>query len=157
MARSPSPNGYRSRSRSRSRGRSYYSRSPAPRRSASRSRSPSRASASRSPVSRRNGRQRDSRSPSPLNREPAGRGRSRSRSESPAQGTKVSFPARGFAPRLRSPVGQIVVEKLTKNVNEEHLHEIFGEYGQIRDMDLPIGRFSEYSGPHEAATGRNEG
>jgi hypothetical protein len=33
-----------------------------------------------------------------------------------------------------------VIEKLTKNVNEEHLREIFGVYGQIRDLDMPINR-----------------
>jgi RNA recognition motif-containing protein len=33
---------------------------------------------------------------------------------------------------------QIVVEKLTKNVNESHLHEIFGQFGRIKDLDLPM-------------------
>ncbi|KAK4124793.1 RNA-binding domain-containing protein [Parathielavia appendiculata] len=35
---------------------------------------------------------------------------------------------------------EIVVERLTKNVNEDHLYEIFGQYGEIEDLDLPIGR-----------------
>jgi RNA-binding protein with serine-rich domain 1 len=35
---------------------------------------------------------------------------------------------------------QIVVERLTKNVNEDHLYEIFGEFGHIKDLDLPINR-----------------
>ncbi|KAI9836077.1 MAG: hypothetical protein M1819_001691 [Sarea resinae] len=35
---------------------------------------------------------------------------------------------------------KIVVEKLTKNVKEGHLREIFGAYGSIRDLDLPINR-----------------
>ena len=35
---------------------------------------------------------------------------------------------------------QIVVEKLTKNVNEAHLREIFGAYGPIKDIDLPMNR-----------------
>ncbi|KAL1636525.1 hypothetical protein SLS56_001108 [Neofusicoccum ribis] len=34
----------------------------------------------------------------------------------------------------------IVVEKLTKNVNEDHLREIFGAYGRIQDLDMPINR-----------------
>ena len=38
---------------------------------------------------------------------------------------------------------KVVVERLSKNVEEEHLREMFGEYGTILDMDLPIGRFSE--------------
>ncbi|KAK4117866.1 RNA-binding domain-containing protein [Canariomyces notabilis] len=36
--------------------------------------------------------------------------------------------------------GQIVVERLTKNVNEDHLFEIFGQYGEIDDLDLPLNR-----------------
>lgn len=35
---------------------------------------------------------------------------------------------------------QLVVEKLTKNVNENHLHEIFGAYGPIKDLELPMNR-----------------
>ncbi|KAJ9148205.1 hypothetical protein NKR19_g5968 [Coniochaeta hoffmannii] len=42
--------------------------------------------------------------------------------------------------RPRSRSTKIVVERLTKNVNEDHLYEIFGEYGQIRDLDLPMNR-----------------
>ncbi|KAL8678521.1 MAG: hypothetical protein Q9186_005129 [Xanthomendoza sp. 1 TL-2023] len=34
----------------------------------------------------------------------------------------------------------IVVEKLTKNVNENHLREIFGSYGPIKDLDLPMNK-----------------
>ncbi|KAK2033830.1 hypothetical protein LX32DRAFT_649005 [Colletotrichum zoysiae] len=34
----------------------------------------------------------------------------------------------------------IVVERLTKNINEDHLEEIFGQYGRIKDLDLPINR-----------------
>ncbi|KAI4249192.1 MAG: hypothetical protein L6R40_000650 [Gallowayella cf. fulva] len=34
----------------------------------------------------------------------------------------------------------IVVEKLTKNVNEHHLREIFGSYGPIKDLDLPMNK-----------------
>jgi RNA-binding protein with serine-rich domain 1 len=42
----------------------------------------------------------------------------------------------------RSPSrhGKIVVEKLTKNVNEAHLREIFGSYGQIESLDMPMNR-----------------
>ncbi|KAK5636907.1 hypothetical protein RRF57_012619 [Xylaria bambusicola] len=34
----------------------------------------------------------------------------------------------------------IVVEKLSKTINEDHLYEIFGQYGTIRDLDLPMSR-----------------
>ncbi|KAG6367647.1 hypothetical protein INS49_001840 [Diaporthe citri] len=50
------------------------------------------------------------------------RSRSRTRSESPLKSTKI------------------VVERLTKNVTEEHLREIFGQYGPIDDMDVPLSR-----------------
>ncbi|KAF2687146.1 RNA-binding domain-containing protein [Lentithecium fluviatile CBS 122367] len=33
---------------------------------------------------------------------------------------------------------QIVVEQLSKNVNEGHLREIFGKYGPIKDLSLPM-------------------
>ncbi|KAL2415806.1 hypothetical protein ABEF95_012167 [Exophiala dermatitidis] len=35
---------------------------------------------------------------------------------------------------------KIVVEKLTKNVTEAHLREIFGSYGRIESIDLPLNR-----------------
>lgn len=38
---------------------------------------------------------------------------------------------------------QIVVERLTKNINEDHLREIFGQYGAIEDLDLPMNRQCE--------------
>lgn len=50
-------------------------------------------------------------------------------------------------PRVRRLVAQttdtgkqIVVERLTKNVTEDHLREIFGQYGEIHDMDVPLSR-----------------
>ncbi|KAL4758424.1 RNA-binding protein with serine-rich domain 1 [Aspergillus foveolatus] len=94
-----------------------------PRRSVSpRSRSSSRTT-SRSPVSEgsvggRNGQRSASRSRSRTRI----RGRSYSRSQSP--------------PSQRS--SKIVVEKLTKNVTEPHLLEIFGSFGEIQSIDLPV-------------------
>ncbi|KAI5867385.1 RNA-binding domain-containing protein [Durotheca rogersii] len=102
---------YRSPSRDR-----YVSRSPTPRSRYSRSPSPVRRrrspTRSQSPVPRRNGRFRS-----------ASRSRSRDRdvrgrSESPLRGST----------------------KLTKTINEDHLHEIFGQYGIIRDLDMPMNR-----------------
>ncbi|KEY65745.1 hypothetical protein S7711_05575 [Stachybotrys chartarum IBT 7711] len=40
---------------------------------------------------------------------------------------------------LRAPKF-IVVERLSKNINEDHLYEIFGQFGPIKDLDLPINR-----------------
>lgn len=39
---------------------------------------------------------------------------------------------------------QIVVEQLTKNVNEGHLREIFGNYGPIKDLKLPLNPACKY-------------
>ncbi|KAI5287310.1 hypothetical protein KEM54_006084 [Ascosphaera aggregata] len=89
-----------------------------------------------------------SRSPTP----PPERRRSYSRSLSPSRSRSVS---RSLSPRKdrlyrdrsisRSPVrerpqtsSKIVVEKLTKNVTEAHLHEIFGEFGDIQSLELPM-------------------
>ncbi|KAJ4153970.1 hypothetical protein LMH87_010435 [Akanthomyces muscarius] len=35
---------------------------------------------------------------------------------------------------------KIVVERLTKTINEDHLYEIFGKFGRIKDLDLPVNR-----------------
>jgi RNA-binding protein with serine-rich domain 1 len=43
------------------------------------------------------------------------------------------------------PGGQIVVERLSKNVNEDHLFEIFGQFGPIYDLDLPMNRTCQLS------------
>ncbi|OAA47076.1 Nucleotide-binding, alpha-beta plait [Metarhizium rileyi] len=118
----------RSRSPSRVRQRSL-TRSMSPRsddsRSARRRRYDSRSPSTRSitPPPRRNGPRDDSRSWS------RGRGRdSREPSESPlARSTKVSSEP-------------IVVERLSKNINEDHLLEIFGQFGPIKDLDLPMNR-----------------
>ncbi|KAI9651869.1 MAG: hypothetical protein M1831_007534 [Alyxoria varia] len=42
--------------------------------------------------------------------------------------------------RSRSPAKstKIVVEKLTKNVMEDHLRELFGSFGVIREIDMPM-------------------
>ncbi|KAL2134981.1 hypothetical protein VTI74DRAFT_10208 [Chaetomium olivicolor] len=127
----------RSRSRSRSRTpRSQYSRSP----SMDRRRSYDRDA--RSPA--RNGRHR-SRSHSrgrSVSRTPSrSRGRSRTRSYSRDRSySRSRSRSRSDSPRMKST--KIVVERLTKNVNEDHLYEIFGQYGEIDDLDLPVNRSS---------------
>jgi len=43
-----------------------------------------------------------------------------------------------------------VIEKLTKNVTEGHLREIFGSYGRIESVDLPLNKqcmFSSVNNP----------
>ncbi|KAL7621018.1 hypothetical protein AAE478_008330 [Parahypoxylon ruwenzoriense] len=112
----------------------YGSRSPTPK---------SRYSRSPSPVRRRRS---PTRSPSPTSRR-NGRFRSESRSLSRARDARD---ARG---RSESPLRgstKIVVEKLTKTINEDHLHEIFGQYGPIRDLDMPMNRPSYILYVHEA-------
>ncbi|KAI0532465.1 hypothetical protein GGR58DRAFT_179029 [Xylaria digitata] len=98
-----------------------HSRSPTP---------PSRYSASPSPRRRRY----SSASPPPSHANNNGNYRSpESRSPSPSRGRGESrSPLRGST--------KIVVEKLSKTINEDHLYEIFGQYGAIRDLDLPMSR-----------------
>ncbi|KAL1841728.1 hypothetical protein VTJ49DRAFT_6642 [Mycothermus thermophilus] len=98
-------------------------------RSRTRSRSPTpRSRRSRSPsMDRRRSDSRDDYSRSPA-RNGRGRSWSRGRTIRVAEATVVLG------------AGLIVVERLTKNVNEDHLYEIFGEYGEIDDLDLPISR-----------------
>ncbi|KIW20023.1 hypothetical protein PV08_00598 [Exophiala spinifera] len=112
----------------------HYSRSPAGRRSPS-PRSGSR-SYSRSPPSRdgRNGHARG-RSTSA----------SSSRSRSPSRGDRRSYRNRSYTrspsrESRRAQSSKIVVEKLTKNVTEAHLREIFGSYGRIESIDLPLNK-----------------
>ncbi|MCJ1431133.1 hypothetical protein MMC27_000484 [Xylographa pallens] len=57
--------------------------------------------------------------------------------------TRAVLAALHLYQRVRRYVTRIiVVEKLTKNVNEAHLREIFGAYGPIREVDLPMNRQS---------------
>ncbi|OAQ67174.1 nucleotide-binding, alpha-beta plait [Pochonia chlamydosporia 170] len=113
-SRSPSRDRQRSLTRSMS-PRSDDSRSPRRRRSYD-SRSPSR---SMTPPPRRNGRYRSN-----------SRSRSRGRGRDSRDGSS--------SPLTRST--KIVVERLSKNINEDHLYEIFGQFGPIKDLDLPINR-----------------
>ncbi|KAJ5778569.1 hypothetical protein N7520_001815 [Penicillium odoratum] len=86
------------------------------------------------------------RSPSP----DAGRRDRRSRSDSRSSSRGRSKGARRYRSRSysRSPSrdpspprsAKIVVEKLTKNVTEAHLREIFGDFGDIEHLDLPMNR-----------------
>ncbi|CDM26705.1 hypothetical protein DTO013E5_7087 [Penicillium roqueforti] len=105
-------------------------------RSKPRSESPSR-SLTRSPSQGRHDRYRSrtrSRSPS--------RGRTRSRSPSRAGRRHNSrSESRSITPNASPPrSSKIVVEKLTKNVTENHIREIFGGFGEIEYLDLPINK-----------------
>ncbi|KAF7559602.1 hypothetical protein G7046_g4542 [Stylonectria norvegica] len=113
-SRSPSRDRYRSRTRSPT-SRSDYSRSPERRRRFD-SRSPTR---SPSPPTRRNG-------------------RFRSGSPSRSHGRDREERGRSATPVMKST--KIVVERLSKNINEDHLYEIFGQFGHVKDLDLPINR-----------------
>ncbi|KAH0594369.1 hypothetical protein MHUMG1_07719 [Metarhizium humberi] len=114
-----------SRSRSPSRGRQ---------RSLTRSASP-RSDDSRSPRRRRY----DSRSPSrSVTPPPRRNGRYRSDSQGWGRGRGRDARDASESPLARST--KIVVERLSKNINEDHLHEIFGQFGPIKDLDLPMNR-----------------
>ncbi|KAJ9216692.1 hypothetical protein DTO166G4_1538 [Paecilomyces variotii] len=116
----------------------------------SRSRSPRRSVSPRSPTSPRAG----TRSPSPgVGRHNGHRGRNYSRSPSRERGRSRSYSRnraggryrdRAYS-RSRSPESprrssKIIVEKLTKNVTEEHLYEIFGTFGEIQSLELPMNK-----------------
>ncbi|KAL1895339.1 hypothetical protein Cpir12675_003296 [Ceratocystis pirilliformis] len=157
--RSPTPS-RRSRSRSYSQSRSRSSgQSPSRSRSRSRSNSLSRgqspdrrrrhhrsASYSQSPDSHR-GRRRRLNSESKDKSRSRGRSRSNSRtrssnsSKSGSRSRSKSWSQSCSRSRTRSPDHQgstkVVVERLTKNVNEAHLREIFGQFGGINDLYIP--------------------
>ncbi|CAG8908591.1 unnamed protein product [Penicillium egyptiacum] len=123
--RSPRGRSLRSPEQDRARSRSLH-------RSKPRSESPSR-SLTRSPSQGRRDRYRSkTRSPS------RGRTRSRSRSRGGRRYDSRSE-SRSLTPNHSPPKSaKIVVEKLTKNVTESHIREIFGGFGEIEYLDLPI-------------------
>ncbi|KAJ5580126.1 uncharacterized protein N7459_006111 [Penicillium hispanicum] len=68
------------------------------------------------------------------------RGRSRSRSRGGRRYRTRSY-SRTPSPNPSPPrSAKIVVERLTKNVTENHLREIFGSFGDIEYLDLPMNR-----------------
>ncbi|KAL2832368.1 hypothetical protein BDW59DRAFT_139126 [Aspergillus cavernicola] len=124
-------------------GNSSHGRSPrrsvSPR-SESRYRRTSQSLMSESNVGGRNGHGPASRSRSRTGSVNRSQSRSRSLSRSP---TPRSYKGRSYS-RSQSPPSysqrssKIVVEKLTKNVVESHLFEIFGSFGEIQTLDLPM-------------------
>ncbi|GFZ43354.1 hypothetical protein JCM24511_01074 [Saitozyma sp. JCM 24511] len=108
-----------------------------------------------------------SRSPKSLTRSPSPRrdrdvSMSRSRSRSPRKDalngtTDIDAPSAGGGGS--GPHRVIVVSGLTKNVQKGHLEEIFGEYGKVTGLDLPLFKVSglnrgkaalEYEEPEDA-------
>lgn len=138
--------------RSDSRARSV-SRSPSDERDPNEARLRNRSLSRSRPMSRSRSRSR-SRSPSRSRSRSRGRGyRSRSRSYtpirdgSPPRSSKVcsgspwllftAFPPTFY--EFWADISlKVVVEKLTKNVSEAHLREIFGRFGDIQNLDLPM-------------------
>ncbi|KAJ5935679.1 hypothetical protein N7466_005226 [Penicillium verhagenii] len=128
----------------------FGNRSPLPshdrapsRSSRSRSRDSRPRSVTRSPspdAGRRDRRTRSpSRSRSPSRERSKGGRRYRSHSRSRTRSRSYSrSPSRDLSPPGAQRLIQIVVEKLTKNVTEAHLREIFGDFGDIENLDLPM-------------------
>ncbi|KAK9458210.1 hypothetical protein V1511DRAFT_31939 [Dipodascopsis uninucleata] len=154
-SKSPSP------VRGRSRERSYSSSGGS--RPSSRSLSGSQRSYSRSRSNSYDSRSSRSysRSYSPRSRTPDSQSRSRSRSRS------LSYDSRSLSPGYsRSPTPErsrnstILAENLTRNVTEDHVREIFGNYGTIDEVDFPMNKrlninrgicYITYSHPEEAS------
>ncbi|KAJ5144767.1 Serine/arginine-rich splicing factor SR45 [Penicillium atrosanguineum] len=92
----------------------------------------------------------DTRSPSPARGRPKSRSRSSSRGRSPSRsrsrgGRRYRSRSYSRTPSPKSPPrsAKIVVEKLTKNVTENHIREVFGSFGDIEYLDLPMNRSCE--------------
>lgn len=73
--------------------------------------------------------------------------RSLSRTSSPPKSSKVSIHCNSvnlasvyIEIKLTRPSNKIVVEKLTKNVTENHVREIFGGFGEIEYLDVPMNK-----------------
>jgi RNA-binding protein with serine-rich domain 1 len=94
-----------------------------------------------------------SRSPKSLTRSPSPRrdrdvSMSRSRSRSPRKDalngtTDTDAPSAGGGGSGAQAHRVIVVSGLTKNVQKGHLEEIFGEYGKVTGLDLPLFKVCE--------------
>ena len=62
--------------------------------------------------------------------------RSRSRSNARSNNGNTSPSPAPAIPRS----AKIVIEKLTKNVKEAHLREIFSNYGEIEELEMPMNK-----------------
>uniref|UniRef100_F6W3V6 RRM domain-containing protein n=2 Tax=Ciona intestinalis TaxID=7719 RepID=F6W3V6_CIOIN len=77
-----------------------------------------------------------------------GRGKQRERKESPPQRRGGPTSRRSRSPRRpirreRSPTPKptkLHVGNLTKNINKEHVNEIFSYYGKVKTVDMPMER-----------------
>lgn len=88
------------------------------------------------------------RSPTPkrLTPTPGRPGKDVSMSPHPASPHPASAsPNRAASPAR--PLAVVVVEGLSKNVGRAHLQEIFGEYGRVTGLDLPLFKVCEYALP----------
>lgn len=136
-SRSPSGSGSRTPTPVSKKGSDHGSRSPSRTPSRSRSSSSSSLSASSSGSSRskstRSHSESRSKSSRSKSRSPTSNARSRSASKAPSGDT-----ARRRSP---TPVTKIHVNKLTRNVNKQHLTEIFKTYGPVKSVDLQTDRF----------------
>ncbi|KKK22958.1 hypothetical protein AOCH_001482 [Aspergillus ochraceoroseus] len=105
----------------------------------SRARRSSRSPLRENSLDNRNGHRLESRSRSRSRSRRLSVSRSRSRSRSVASRSyRDRSYTRSLSPPGASRSSKIVIEKLTKNVTEAHLHEIFGGFGEIQSLDLPM-------------------
>lgn len=69
------------------------------------------------------------------------RSSSSSSSSSSSRSSRSSEASKSDRRRSPSPNSRVHVNKLTKNVNKNHLLEIFKSYGPIKNVDLPNDRY----------------
>ncbi|KAK3372228.1 hypothetical protein B0H63DRAFT_527080 [Podospora didyma] len=53
--------------------------------------------------------------------------------------------SRSYEPTPAHKHTKVVVERLSKNVNADHVHEIFEKFGTIVDLDVPLNRSTGYN------------
>eukprot|EP01100_Stratorugosa_tubuloviscum_P006403 TRINITY_DN276_c0_g4_i1.p1 TRINITY_DN276_c0_g4~~TRINITY_DN276_c0_g4_i1.p1 ORF type:complete len:172 (-),score=48.36 TRINITY_DN276_c0_g4_i1:620-1135(-) len=135
-------------------------------RSSSRSKSKSKSKSKSRSVSRSSSSSSPSRSRSRSNSNSKSRSKSRSRSRRGSPSRNRSRSRHRHSPRRRSRTPEpatVCIGRITRNINENHLREIFSNYGKIKKVEVIIDRkiniskgfaYVEFENADEADTAR---
>lgn len=85
-------------------------------------------------------------SSSPSSSSDSSRSRSSSSSSSSSRSSRSPHARGGDRRRSPSPICKVHVNRLTKNVNKNHLIEIFKHYGNVKYVDIPTDRHHPHLG-----------